>query len=261
MAQPEKHWKTFCGVELFKVEYRLKQFLYKAFGVTLPKLRSQHDYWQWRGAAYCDEILASGYLEREVFFQDLILEELRALDFASAFEAGCGFGWNLRRIKEAWPDKRVGGVDFSLTQLRNGRRYMAGLDIGTVQGDACRMPFCDGAFDVGFTLGVFMNIHPDFIRGALREMLRVCRTAVIHVEYCERHATPELVERRAFKTNIVSHDYEALYAELGAPVKKVLTHADFGSAFRAHEDSLRSTVDRWEGFEGPDKYAAYVIHR
>ncbi|MDR3044990.1 MAG: hypothetical protein LBU75_12145 [Desulfovibrio sp.] len=45
MATRDKHWKTVCGIEPFKVEYRLKEFLYKTFGITLPKLRDQRDYW------------------------------------------------------------------------------------------------------------------------------------------------------------------------------------------------------------------------
>ena len=32
MSAPKDHWKSFCGIELFKVEYKLKEFLYKTFG-------------------------------------------------------------------------------------------------------------------------------------------------------------------------------------------------------------------------------------
>lgn len=259
MASPGRHWKTFCGIELFKVEYRLKEFLYKTFGLTLPKLRDQRDYWAWRGQAYRDEILASGYLEREVFFQDLILAELAEERFTSAFEAGCGFGWNVKRVKEQCPWMRVGGLDFSLPQLRNMRDYKPELSIGGAQGDACRMPFRDQAFDVGFTLGVFMNIHPDRILAALAEMVRVCRKRIIHVEWSASHATPALADKRAFKTNIVSHDYDALYAKLGIATSKLLTYKDFGSAFQEHEARIAGRLDRWEGFEGADKYTLYVF--
>ena len=34
---------------------------------------------------------------------------------------------------------------------------------------------------------------------------------IIHLEYCEDYAEKELKDRRVFKTNIVSHNYEALY--------------------------------------------------
>lgn len=259
MIAQSKHWKTVCGVELFKVEYRLKAFLYNTFGITLPKLRDQRAYWAWRGQAYRDEILASGYLDREVFFQDLILQELSRERYESVFEAGCGFGWNVKRVKEEFPWMRVGGLDFSLPQLRNMHGYKSDLAIGAAQADACAMPFCDNAFDVGFTLGVFMNLHPSAIRRALAEMVRVCRRRIIHVEWAARHATKDLVDKRAFKTNIVSHDYDDIYAEMGVNPTKILTHHDFGQAFREHERRADSRLDRWEGFEGPDKYTVYVF--
>jgi len=259
METQSRHWKTFCGIEWFKIEYRLKEFLFKAFGITLPKLRDQRDYWAWRGQAYRDEILTSGYLDREIFFQDLIIRELAADTYESAFEAGCGFGWNVKRVKEEFPEMRVGGLDFSLPQLRNMKTFKPNIVIGGAQADACAMPFRDDAFDVGFTLGVFMNLHPAIIRKALAEMLRVCRKRIIHVEWSTRHATPKLVAKRAFKTNIVSHDYGALYAELGVHATRILTYKDFEQDFRKHERSVAGHLNRWEGFEGADKYTVYVF--
>lgn len=253
-ASPEGHWKKIFGIEWFKIDYQFKKFLYQRLGITLPKLKDQREYWMRRGEAYRDEILASGYLDREIFFQDMILERVGRLQVNSTFEAGCGFGWNIRRVKTLYPDMRVGGLDFSLSQLHKGRQYLEGYDISTVHGDACHMPFSDNAFDLGFSLGVFMNIHGDKIEQAAREMLRVCRRYVLHLEYDETRATQTLREKRAFKTNIVPHDYKALYESLGARTIEVLTHEDFGQAFREHEQGLAGRLDRWEDFEGPDKY-------
>lgn len=255
----KKHWKSIFGVEYYKIDYWIKKTLYNTFGITLPKLKSQDEYWQWRGEGYFDEIMSSGYLEREVFFQNLIMNELANIEFQSAFEAGCGFGWNIRRVKELFPHVKVGCLDFSKTQLEKGKDYMAGYDIETTWGDACNMPFPDNSFDVGFTLGVFMNLHPEKISLATKEMARVCNKYIIHVEYVEKYATPELIKKRAFKTNIVSHDYEEIYASLGVKPLKVLTYKDFGNEFRAHEKSVDSTLNRWEGFEGSDKYVFYLF--
>jgi len=204
--------RKFLGIPWFKWDYKAKEFLYRRFGLRMPKLWSQHQYWLRRGKDYCDDFMRSGYERFEIFFQDLLIDELKGLDFDSFFEAGCGFGWNIRRVKSEFPDKFVGGLDFSHTQLVNGKaKYMQGMDLVLTEGAATRMPFADGAYDVGFSLGVFMNIHPARIGHAIDEMIRVCRKAVIHLEYDENHAVPELRERRAFKTNIVSHDYRALY--------------------------------------------------
>ena len=81
-----------------------------------------------------------------------------------------------------------------------------------VCGDACNMPFKDDAFDVGFTLGVYMNVHPNKIDKAIDEMIRVTAKYIIHIEWDQENTTRKLREKRAFKTNIVSHDYKYLYA-------------------------------------------------
>lgn len=259
MEQRNSYWKSFMGIELFKAKYYAKWYLYKLLGITLPKLKDQREYWKDRGRVYMEEILASGYLEREVFFQDLLIETLKGLDFESFFEAGCGFGWNVRRVQEEFTGARVGGLDFSITQLKNARDYLQGLPVPVVNGDNCCMPLKDNAFDVGFSLGVFMNIHPDKIRRALSEMVRVCRRYIIHIEYDEGHTTPELREKRAVKTNIVSHDYRKIYEELGAEIVSFATYLDFGAAYHEHARRVLSSLDRWEGFEGPEKYIMIVV--
>ena len=258
-VQKDTYWNKIFGIELFKVQYYLKWVLYKVFGIKLPKLKDQKDYWKDRGQVYMDEILSSGYLERERFFQDMLIDQLRQFDFSSFFEAGCGFGWNVRRVQEEFPDIKVGGLDFSFTQLLNSGNYLEGMNIPVVNGDNCCMPFKDNAFDVGFSLGVFMNIHPSRIRSALQEMTRVCGKYIIHIEYDENNTTPELSERRAFKTNIVSHDYKALYEELGMEIVNFSTYKDFGELYNEHEKRITSDLDRWEGFEGAEKYIFIAV--
>ncbi len=259
MKESTTYWKKIFGIDIFKVRYYSKWFLYKVFGLTLPKLKDQRAYWRRRGQIYMQEIFDSGYLDREVFFQDMLIEELRKLDFTGFFEAGCGFGWNIKRVKEEFPSVMVGGVDFSITQLQNSRQYLEGHDIPVVNGDNCFLPFKDDAFDVGFSLGVFMNIHPARIKMAVEEMVRVCKKYIIHLEYDENNTTPELKKKRAFKTNIVSHDYKNLYESLGKKVVKFQTYRDFGAAYQKHQTGISTRLERWEGFEGPEKYIFIVI--
>jgi ubiquinone/menaquinone biosynthesis C-methylase UbiE len=258
-ADPQKYWQKFCGIELFKVKYHFQRLLYNFLRIKLPKLADQRQYWKRRGTVYMDEILASGYLDREIFFQDALIDALKQLDFNSFFEAGCGFGWNIRRVGEEFPSVKVGGLDFSFSQLTSSHRYLAGHDIPVVNGDNCCIPLRDKAFDVGFSLGVFMNIHPFKIEAALREMARVCGKYIIHIEYDENHTTRELREKRAFKTNIVSHDYKKMYEDMGMKVIKFATYKDFGKAYHAHQKRVASNLNRWEGFEGPEKYIFIIV--
>ena len=98
-----------------KLDFFFKKFLYKLFRITLPKYKSQKNYWKNRGIAYMNDFFHSKYEQREVFFQNLLIENIKNLNFESAFEAGCGFGWNLKRLQDEFPSKRVGGLDFSET--------------------------------------------------------------------------------------------------------------------------------------------------
>ena len=258
-TSPDKYWQKICGIEIFKVKYHLQRLLYNVFRIKLPKLSDQRQYWKDRGTVYMEEILASGYLDREVFFQDMLVEQLKELQFNSFFEAGCGFGWNVRRVKDEFADVAVGGLDFSLSQLYNSKSYLDGYPIPVANGDNCSMPFKDNAFDIGFSLGVFMNIHPDKIQSALQEMARVSGKYIIHLEYDENNTTEQLREKRAFKTNIVSHDYKKLYEDMGLKVLKCATYRDFGEQYIAHQKSVLSQLDRWEGFEGAEKYIFIVV--
>lgn len=253
------YWKKSLGIELFKINWFAKYLLYHLLGVKLPKLADQREYWEKRGQVYYDEITNSKYLDREVFFQDLLIDSLRRLDFSSAFEAGCGFGWNLKRIKDEFPWVEVGGLDFSQGQLLNAQKYMNGLNPKLAYGNACRIPFRDNAFDLGFTVGVFMNIHPRIIMAALKEMIRVSRKYIVHLEYDENNTTPELRKKRAFKRNIISHDYKTYYEHLGGRIIEYLTYKDFAQAYKEHESRVKTHLDRWEGFEGPEKYVFILI--
>ncbi len=249
---------TFFGIERFKIENFFKRSAH-ALGFRLPKIKDQKRYWNDRGDHYMGLVQDGGVLDREVFFQDLLIERLHELDFTSAFEAGCGFGWNIRRVKEEFPRTRVGGVDFSFGQLMNARAYMEGMERRLAMGDNRALPFTDNAFDVGFSVGVFMNIHGDDIETALGELIRVSGKYIIQFEYDDNHTTPELRDKRAFKTNIVSHDYAALYGKLGQRVIDFRTHEDFGKAFCAHMEKVDTDYRLSTAFEGAEKYIMIVV--
>lgn len=255
--QNKTYWKTIFGIPLFKIDWYFKYYLYKLFGFTFDKLKDQQHYWNTRGREYFNDFFSSGCHKYEIFFQDILVEELKNLEFSSCFEAGCGFGWNVKRIKQEFPQLRIAGLDFSMPQLLKSREYLPDIVMPVTQGDDCAMPFKDKSFDVGFTLGVYMNIHPRKIDPAIDEMLRVTKKYIIHLEWDQENTLPELREKRIFKTNIISHNYRKLYESRGKGVIKFLTYNDFKDKFY---DKFQSTkVSSWRQFEGPAKYILIVI--
>jgi ubiquinone/menaquinone biosynthesis C-methylase UbiE len=258
--QYNQYWqKKILGIEIFKIKYFTKWFLYKFLGIKLPKMKSQRHYWSTRGRVYMEEVIDTNFLDREAFFQDIFVDYLKTVSFNSLFEAGCGFGWNIKRVKDEFSHVQIGGVDFSIPQLQNSRAYMPDYNPLLTCGDCTSMPLKDNAYDVGITVGVFMNIHPDQIMNALGEMVRVCGKYVIHLEYDENNTTKELKEARSFKTNIVSHDYKAMYESLGKEVLVFQTYKDFTEQFQEFISSVDSNVTTWEDFEGPEKYIFMVV--
>ena len=69
--------KKIFGIPYYKVDYTIKKNLYNLFGIKLPKLKDQRDYWLRRGNEYCNEFQKKGYETLEIFFQDLAIKELK----------------------------------------------------------------------------------------------------------------------------------------------------------------------------------------
>ena len=253
--QTHPYWdKKILGVQTYKIKFIFQKYLYHLFGITLPKMKSQKDYWNIRGEAHMSDVLDTGYNERELFFQNMLVDHLNELSFDSIFEAGCGFGWNLKRIKQTFPSKQVGGVDFSVPQIKNSEIYLKGMGITLSQGDILKMPLKNDEFDIGFSVGVFLNIHSKYIYQAAKEMVRVSKKYIIHFEYDENNTTEALKHYRKPKTNIISHDYRKIYNDLGAKMIVFQTYKNFGEAFNEYVKNISSNVHRWENFEGPEKY-------
>ncbi len=253
----QTYWKDFLGIPRYKIDWYFKYYLYKIFGFTFDKLHDQREYWNRRGKEYFQEVFNTHHYDYEIFFQDMLIEELKILAFSSFFEAGSGFGWNVKRVKAEFPHARVGGVDFSFPQLLNSTKYLSQIAMPCAQADVCRMPFKDKAFDVGFTLGVFMNLHPKNIDAAIDEMIRVCAKYIIHIEWDQENTKPDLKQKRVFKTNIISHDYNRLYEIRGKKVLKFKTYKDFeGDFYRRFKNT---EVSSWEKYEGPEKYIFIMV--
>lgn len=87
--------------------------------------------------------------------------------FRLALDVGCGSGASHRIY--AGRARAYVGIDLSFAALALARRVTAGER--WTQGDACRLPFADGAFDV-VTLSSVLHHIPDFGR-ALAEARRV----------------------------------------------------------------------------------------
>jgi SAM-dependent methyltransferase len=222
-----------------RLRQRLRQpwrLIQRRLGIAPRHVQQTPDYWEARGRSYIEEVrpIYSDPANPHFQAQRELLAELRAMEWTSLLEVGCGFGWHLRALAEEHPGRQLAGVDFSLSQLAQGRGYLQGLGVPLARADAARLPFADGAFDVVLTSGTLIYMHPRQLPAVLRELARVARRSVVLLEYArEDMDTPA---RRALMDGAAwhGHRYGAELAALGLPVAKHFTLR----AYAAHPDTV-----------------------
>ena len=260
----KKYWskKKILGVDYFKIKFIFKKYVWKLLKIQLPKLKDQKNYWNDRGKSYFEEFLTSGYLEREIFYQNIFIKLVNKLHFNSILELGCGFGWNLKRVNDEFADKKIFGIDFSVPQLENAKKYLDKTKNITLEaGDITKLPYPNNFVDISFSFGVFMNLHKNKVNLAIDEAIRVTKNEIIHVEPINKYYTKELFENRVFKTNIVSHDYIEIYKSKGLVLKEFLHFEDFKEKHILFKQNITKSYERWEPLEDCSKYCFLVFSK
>jgi len=115
----------------------------------------EQDFWWYRGM-------------RKIFFR-LMDPLLRGRPMKRVLEAGCGTGYfsHLLQKEQGWPVVPMATVG-------EGLRHARSLGVQRpVQGDACSLPFADGAFDLVLSLDVLPHLPKGEEQRAIREMARV----------------------------------------------------------------------------------------
>lgn len=144
---------------------------------------------------------------REMAERVLSYQPRRVLEF------GCNAGRNLQAIRERDGDVDLVGVDINEDAVTHGAELF-GLDLRVADESGLGL-FEDRSFDVSFTISVLD--HLAYPRGALAELIRVSRLAVILLEpelgvegrvLANRH--PEESEVSAATPFSYSWDYESM---------------------------------------------------
>lgn len=202
---------------------------YRLLGIPVPRTRDTRGLWEQRGTFWMDEMANTDprVTADHQRMSALFVELLGATGFTRLLDVGCGYGMRLKPLREAFPDKTIAGLDFSWNMLRNGQRYLAGLDrLPTIHADATRSPFRANCFDAAITWSVLNVMPPEIMRATLREIRRVMRGTLIVMEEDARHDTEVSAEEHALAEWYFAHDYEAEFAAAGFQVRQVVTLDD-----------------------------------
>lgn len=151
--------------------------------------------------------------------QDFFERNLEGVDRgARVLEVGCNLG-NKLMIMQSLGFERVYGVEPGTYAREQGRARNPALEI--LRGDAMDLPFKDGFFDLVYTSGVLIHIHPDDLQQAMREILRVTKRWVFGFEYFADE--PQALDYRGHDGLLFKRDFAAAYRELEPGLQLVRT--------------------------------------
>lgn len=171
-------------------------------------------YWTRRGKHYVDEFATPAVQQRYDAQAEEVLEVLASLSFRSVAEVGCGFARVGRKVVERFGASWV-GLDVSRAQLEAARRRFPSFKGSVVEASATQLPLASNSFDLVLSAEVLLHIPPDRIGAVAREMLRVSRRHVVHVDWYEDYMV-------GHQTGWCwAHDYPALWDDLGVEVRQV----------------------------------------
>lgn len=116
------------------------------------------------------------YLSRKLRFDDMFFEQYRKafdLDENAALdilEVGCGPGALAQSLHRWYPRAKITGIDMDSSFISFAKENVRGVDF--TEGDATRLPYGDGAFDVTISNTVQEHIEPAAFWGEQRRVLR-----------------------------------------------------------------------------------------
>lgn len=134
-----------------------------------------------------------------------------ALGARKILEAGCNIGNNLSSFPS---DSLVSGVDMNEKALEKARLSYPYFDFK--QGSITKIPFKDNYFDLVFTRGVLIHIHPDDVQTAMKELLRVSNRWIFNLEYFGEDN--KMIKWKRGDDLLWYRDMEKRWSELGIKV-------------------------------------------
>ena len=146
----------------------------------------------------------------------------------SILEIGCGYGKQIRALRENLPGVPITGVDFSPTQLSMAQAYLketGSVDFALASG--VRLPFPDQSFDLVLTSAVILHNAPPLAEAIRREIVRVARRFAAHNEDLD------------ITYNRYGYDTAAWYQAQGIPL------AEIGPIPSAPYDSQFCVAELW----------------
>ncbi len=174
---------------------------------------SNYLYWQQHGDTWTNEYETRKRRRPLYHIQEYMLVEYMMHHApAKVLEFGCGVGRHLRNLSRV-AGLDVYGHDQSATMVAGCRSWADEAWVArhvTVGAPTGPLPYPDGAFDIVYTAEVLVHVRPEDLESILRELLRVCRGHILHLE-----TSPDCAISPTSHDGCWKHDLAVAYARLG----------------------------------------------
>jgi len=165
-------------------------------------------YWKKRKIDWNQAYMNPDHPHRQIF-----IEKLKNFGaFRSVLEVGCAAGANLYKIKTAFPESDIGGIDWSADAIEEAKRLLPKASVLQV-GEATDIYISSKGADIIISDMCYIYLTPGLFKKALIEAKRVARVGVI---FCEFHSS-SWFKRTALKiaSGYNAHDYKKSMTEIG----------------------------------------------
>jgi pseudaminic acid biosynthesis-associated methylase len=133
----------------------------------------------------------------------------KAGEITSILECGCNIGRNIGFLDEVLPDASKSIIEISkpafdfVTSQYNLEKSFNGAIVDS--------DFTDGEFDLVFTMGVLIHIHPDDLLANMRKMYEYSGKYILMGEYFNH--TPVMIEYQGKKDKLFKCDFGKLFVD------------------------------------------------
>jgi len=127
----------------------------------------------------------------------------------SILECGCNIGRNIELLNITHPDASKAVIE--LGKDAYDRALSTQRIDSSFNGSILDSDFLPGSFDLAFTVGVLIHIHPDNLLQNMKKIYEYSRRYVLMAEYFNR--TPTMIEYRGEKDMLFKSDFGKLFLE------------------------------------------------
>jgi pseudaminic acid biosynthesis-associated methylase len=132
----------------------------------------------------------------------------RADSISSILECGCNIGRNIEFLNAAMPTVKKSVIEISKPAFDHVKSHhsLAETFHGSIEASNLR-----GPFDLVFTIGVLIHIHPDYLLANMSRMFDYSQKYILIGEYFNR--TPVMLEYQGEKNKLFKRDFGKLFIE------------------------------------------------